>query len=288
MNLSHSSRKDRFRPHFCDSQFYHQHQSNFEIIKSEIISFDQITQITIWTISLCCLRRPRSWFNGYSPEPVIKIEEILSNQFSIYNLFQKINISWPKKIPQNIELNNFLKAVRIVPLPEIVHLAFLKFFQNKYPLEILCYEPTSKQLLQFQIEGRRVLTFNNDFLSWPTLRYGERDPLSFWIHDLIHAEHFFSDTEKQLGQINFYRLCQEILKYKLLDDLHLSPEFVDAFSYLISDMNSHPVHLIKTLKAIINIHQNKLAQPDLLIWKKILNLPICSDNVLLEYFQYAD
>ena len=34
----------------------------------------------------------------------------------------------------------------------------------------------------------------------------------------------------------------------------LNSEFKNQFSYLIADMNSHPVHLFKTLKAIIDQH----------------------------------
>lgn len=274
-------KKDTYRPAFCPPQFYHDHQSQFKIIQNEISDLNTIEQFAVWVITCSCLRRPKTWYAGLRNQLTPQ-----ASPFSIYELFKKISIRWPAQLPQNISLENFCARVNIASLPLSAMNALYHFYSKNYPLEILCYEPDPLELLQIQIQGKRIITFEHDFQKWPYLIYGEpgptaRDPLSFWLHDLIHAEHFFSHPENRRGQIGFYKFISEIIYYKILEPLLLSSEqnstFQNDFHYLISDMNSHPVHLIKTLNAHITIHGKAISKGND-IWERVISAPIISAN----------
>jgi hypothetical protein len=263
-------KKDTYRPAFCDSQFYLMHLNQFEIIQEKVKHLHQLEQITVWVLATTCLRRPDSWFSGLQDLGSRGHQDFNETPFLIYDLFQKINIKWPNKLDSKIRLKEFARTVRIIPLPHAAANALYHFYLGQYPLEILCYEPDPLELLQFQIQGKRILTFNSHFKEWPHLKYGERDVLSFWLHDLIHAEHFFSDPKDLQGQIGFYRLLHEILSHKILDQIMTNDYFHKSFSYLMSDMNAHPLHLIKTLRAYIKIHSGLDSEQ---LWENIVKLP---------------
>lgn len=268
-------KKDTYRPAFCDSQFYQSNLAQFQIIQQDVSHLHILEQVTVWVLTCLCLRRPDSWFSGLQNLNPDSQATYSQNHFSIFNLFQKLNLGWPQKLDPNISLVDFTRTVRINPLPFAAANALYHFYLGQYPIEVLCYEPEPLELLQFQIQGKRILTFHPKIEDWPHLKYGERDPLSFWLHDLIHAEHFFSDPQDRAGQIGFYRLIHEILTHKILDTILLNDEFNKAFSYLMSDMNAHPLHLVKTLRAYLKIHGGLDSDA---LWTAITKLPSISNH----------
>lgn len=263
-------KKDTYRPAFCDSQFYLSNIEKFKIIEQKVKHLHILEQVTIWVLVCTCLRRPDSWFSGMQDLNIEAPHTYSKNDFSMHTLFQGLGLAWPQKLDREITLHEFARTVRIIPLPHAAANALYHFYLGQYPIEVLCYEPEPLELLQFQIQGKRILTFNPNIEEWPQLKYGERDPLSFWLHDLIHAEHFFSDPQDRAGQIGFYRLIHEILTYKILDTILLNDEFNKAFSYLMSDMNAHPLHLVKTLRAYLKIHSGSDSEH---LWDSIISLP---------------
>lgn len=84
----------------------------------------------------------------------------------------------------------------------------------------------------------------------------ERDPLSFLLHDLVHAFKMFSNPTLLKSQVGFYKCA-----LRLIDDGYMGPwltelkrkndHFAESFDYLISDMNSHAKHLFFFFKAIL-------------------------------------
>lgn len=263
-------KKDTYRPAFCDSQFYLSNMNQFKVIQEKVKHLPILEQVTIWVLACTCLRRPDSWFSGLQDLNAKNHHTDSKTDFSMHALFQQLNLAWPQKLNREITLHEFARTVRIIPLPHAAANALYHFYLGQYPIEVLCYEPEPLELLQFQIQGKRILTFNPNVEEWPHLKYGERDPLSFWLHDLIHAEHFFSDPQDRAGQIGFYRLIHEILTHKILDTILSNNEFNIAFSYLMSDMNAHPLHLVKTLRAYIKIHSGLNSEH---LWNSITNLP---------------
>jgi hypothetical protein len=275
MNEKTVRKKDKYRPAFCDTTFYSSNQNQFKIIQKNIENLHILEQITVWVLTCTCLRRPHSWFSGQQAL-VSNISSAYSKKhFSMFQLFKQLNIDWPKKLNPEITLEQFTSTVRIIPLPYAAANALYHFYLGHYPIEILCYEPEPLELLKYQIQGKRILTFNPHIEEWPQLKYGDRDPLSFWLHDLIHAEHFFSDPQNRQGQIGFYRLIHEILNYKILDTILVNNEFNKAFSYLMSDMNAHPLHLIKTLRAYLKIHSEPNCEH---LWDLIIQLPSINNH----------
>ena len=265
--------RDTFKPLFCAPSFYTEHQDSFRIIDARVLElqWDKISEVMLWTTLLAMLRRKDDWFQGVSStlpqESAPVVFQSKNPDFKIYDLAQKINIAWPQKLAKDISFAEFLRTVRIKPLPAVAQKAMYYIFIKKYPITVLDYEPSPRELLKIQCEGRRIITFKSDYSNWPTQMFGHRDPLSFWLHDCIHAEHFFSQPENFVSQLGFYKFVADAHAANCWPELSQNPRFEGDFSYLISDMNSHPLHLFKTLKAITDIH---FKQGSDLIWDKVI------------------
>lgn len=264
--------KDTFKPLFCAPSFYTDYQDCFRIIDESVVNlhWDKTSEVILWTTLLSMLRRKSDWFQGVGstlPQgvPVTIPPRIFG--YEIYELTQKLNIDWPKKLAKDISLAEFLRTVRIKPLPAVAQKAMYFIFIKKYPITVLDYEPVPKELLQIQCEGRRIISFKNDYANWPTQKFGTRDPLSFWLHDCIHAEHFFSQPENFVSQLGFYKFVADAHEARCWPELTDNQGFESDFSYLISDMNSHPLHLFKTLKAITDIH---FKAESVSIWDRVI------------------
>jgi len=263
--------KDSFKPLFCKSNFYQNNIENFKIIESMIntqIHLSTQQKVIFWIVLLSLLRRPDDWFGGttsekrLSSESVLKFENsphIIKMNFSFYEITQKCQIEWPSKLDQNLSFFDFINIIKIKPLPEIALQALVNILTHSYPIEVLNYEPSPYELLKIQTQSYRIITFDPDFTKWSETLYGHRDPLSFWLHDCIHAEHFFAHPEQMQMQIGFYRFVDTALESNFLASQQLSDDFNSAFNYLISDMNTHPLHLLKTFKAILDIHLNAVS-----------------------------
>lgn len=275
-----SVKKDRFCPHFCKSDFYVKHLTQFQMfsesIQNEIfilfpLDHQQKSKIecSLWTIYLSCLRRHNDWFGGFRKTNFI--DDVILNSNGLTNLIQKIDlkklltsagIEWPKKLNTTVSLYDFLNRVRIKPLPESALRSIFFMLIGHYPLTVLDHEPEPVELLQIQSQGRRIVTFENDHPEWSKKMYGHRDPLSFWLHDFVHADHFFFHSDHRLGQLGFYKLLLRAADAQLWLELPQSDAFTKAFHYLMSDMNTHPLHLLKTYRALIDIHDRQVAKPN--------------------------
>lgn len=268
--------RDTFKPLFCAPSFYIEHQDSFRIIDEFIteLHWDKISEVMLWTTLLTLLRRQVDWFQGLNSKlPTESLNE--DSAFKIYELCKKLGIAWPEKLPKDLSFSEFLRTVRMKPLPEVAQRAIYFIFTKKYPITVLDYEPSPRELLQIQCDGRRIITFKSDYLNWPTQMFGHRDPLSFWLHDCIHAEHFFSQPENFVSQLGFYKFVAHAYAAHCWPDISQNLNFENDFSYLISDMNSHPLHLFKTLKAITDIHYNEQSDQ---IWSKVI--ATCSGSIL--------
>ena len=145
---------------------------------------------------------------------------------------------------------------------------------GRYPLVLWNHIPTPLELLKIQADGKRIITVFNQADEWEQLHLG-KTAWDFIIHDLIHADHFFENSEWQSGQIAFY---QFILNKWDQDMIKLARTYCpDQFDYLISDMNSHPQHMYQTLTALC-----------LMAWKKRLDLDVKARLPETEENQFQD
>ena len=164
-------------------------------------------------------------------------------------------ISW-KELPFQFEPNIMKRLQNVNSLMDIfaghalkstplsVNRAILEWNKGKYGLELMFRIPRPHEVLQQQKNGRRcVTTVVDEKISRYIL--GERDALSFTMHDLIHADHFYFHNECYEGQLGFYGLLDKTISYFDLSN----KDFADEFEYVIADMNAYAVHLMKCLKS---------------------------------------
>jgi hypothetical protein len=154
------------------------------------------------------------------------------------------------------------------------HEGLVAWLESRYPLTLLTTIPSPQEMLELQSQGRRYVTLMLDseqqFRPWGR----HQDACDFLLHDLEHAHKFFADPELFAGQVTFFQALLETLKH--MDRWHADARFLRDLHYLQSDMNSHPVHLIKYLKAIVlnaEIRRTGDAQPQLNeFWRELFAL----------------
>lgn len=135
--------------------------------------------------------------------------------------------------------------------PLSVNRSLLSWGQNTYNLKLFTYIPSPMEVLECQSQFGRCVTVLLKESEINHFILGERDHLSFIMHDLIHADHFFHLNHMGLGQVGFYRQMKTWIKAQYFNKLlQENAEYKSQFEYLISDMNAHCVHLWKGFKSI--------------------------------------
>ena len=241
--------KDQYRPLFCEASFYRAHQELFVQWNHLFRNLTSVEKVQAWVCALSLLRRPEDWFGGRRKNPLRIASKNLLHPLQLNQITNLSAICIPPKLDPNLNLFDFLNQVLIKALPESCMRSLVQMSDQTYPLVVLQTVPTPQQLLKFQLKNERVISFHENFETWPNSVYHGRDFLSFIIHDLIHADHFFALPQYRCGQLGFYRCIKMILDEKHLLNFLKNETFKKAFDYIISDMNSHPVHLLKTLHA---------------------------------------
>lgn len=142
-----------------------------------------------------------------------------------------------------------------------------RYLSNHYQIRLIVDRiPSSRDVLAMQAVGHRCVSVIT--LKLDDLILNERDPLSFMLHDLVHAYKMFNEQTLLKGQWGFSCAIMKIYKNhrgedKIQELCDSDEEFRDKFDYLISDMNSHPKHLFYYFKAIlINYFKKKYQEID--------------------------
>lgn len=129
------------------------------------------------------------------------------------------------------------------------HEGMVAWLEGRYPLELRYDIPSPQEMLEAQVEGLRFVTLMPE-PEQQLLNYGRhKDACAFTLHDLEHAHKFYGDANSCRGQICFFRGLKVALP--LFVPWSSDSVFERDLNYLMSDMNSHPVHLVKFLKAIV-------------------------------------
>lgn len=248
--------KDRFRTRFCPAEYYVAHQEIFALWKSRLAHLTPVEKVQYWVILLTCLRRPKDWFGGAQPLRLSNSPQTGKNHISssplLSELIEGTPVQWPQKLSRELTLTEFLSSVRIKALPESVFRSLCSLSTGEYPLILRSDVPEPEEILAMQIAGQRVLSYNEDHELWPKTLYNHRDFLGFVIHDLIHADHFFRERAHRDGQLGFYRFVSSIFTSAPLQQLlQTNEKFKVGLEYIVSDMNSHPVHLFQTFHSLL-------------------------------------
>lgn len=205
------------------------------------------------------LRRPKDFLGGVHNQPLDTVHE--QKKISSQEVFDLLNTSLPPSL-QNAKSLLRLKS----PQPFIEHFCSMSWRSiplsvaqslcawgsGRYPLQLLTTIPTPNGVLSMQAQGYRCLSMLIEEQQICHFVEEGRDVLGFIVHDLIHADHFFADPEKARAQIQFCKKILQVQELPSIQKMLLSDEkFRSEFHYLMSDMNSVPLHLLKTLKAIL-------------------------------------
>lgn len=181
-------------------------------------------------------------------------KESVSGTWRIGDLDFSRTVGFPDEWKEQRVLD-FIFSHRLRLVPEFAVAGLSKWQTGEYSLLLDLKMPSTLEMLEAQCAGSRYVTLFADAASIRRSTGEERHALDFLIHDLVHAEHFFADPVLKIGQTAFYRAMKSAHEAGLFAEaLSTDPVFRKEWEYLVSDMNSHPVHLMKSFQAILQGH----------------------------------
>jgi hypothetical protein len=251
LDIIQKKHKDRYRIQFCNENFYREHQSLFALWKLRFNSLENAEKLQAWVTVLSCLRRPTDWYGGPRVSTLVEASKNFTHRLNLDELFAGTPVSIPAKLPGSMNLFDLLNGHRIKALPESCFRSLCYMTSGRYPLRLTSGVVSPFDLLQIQLRGERIVSIDEDFSQWPSREYSGRDYLGFVLHDLIHADHFFFEPQHRDGQLGFYKFVNSFISSSRLQALLEGSEFRTGFEYIISDMNSHPLHLFQTLHSLL-------------------------------------
>lgn len=232
-------------------------RSKFEIINSPtVLDKNFLTPQDIVSYYIICYldqRYPNQLLENFSPLTNKKVKsELLSNlNFQLRN--KKVMLRITKYDVKT--LFDVVNSFNLHSVPMTARNTLVNWYLGKYNLNLFVNQiPSSREVLRLQAQAKRCVSLIADKINCLVLN--ERDPLSFLIHDLVHAYKMFSNEYLMKGQVGFYKAVVKLYNNSVtkdfLDNMCLNDEvFKDEFDYLIADMNSHPRHLFYYFKAIL-------------------------------------
>ncbi len=260
-----SSRAGRFKKKLVSENFLKFESQKVLISLNPFIDLHQSKKISdaefvcSYILIFLSSRYPNTFLGAYKKTELIPGIKIKDLPFD----FQKNII---KKIDPQTSLFDLFAQHSFKSTPFSVNRALVEWGKGNYGLELMFKIPKPLDVLKQQITGRRcVTTILDERLQNYIL--GERDALSFTMHDLIHADHFYFHNESFEGQVGFYNLLYRSFDYFDLRDKN----FADEFEYLISDMNAYAVHLMKCLKSAMIHYFN---EDYFRAWLKLVDAPV--------------
>ncbi len=170
-------------------------------------------------------------------------------------------------------------------IPLVVNQTLTAWHDGDLPLILLERIPLPKEVLEQQLKGERSVTMITKEKNLGQYVFGERDPLSFLIHDLQHAAKFYFHPKAYSSQVGFYRFIYPFMSDpKLLSLLQEDAQFKNEFEYAISDMNAYCLHLLKHINAAFREAEKETVGAKN-IWFDYLNNEI-KDGTLLKIFYH--
>ncbi|KYG67819.1 hypothetical protein AZI87_00615 [Bdellovibrio bacteriovorus] len=258
-------RTGRFRHRLLDDTFlktqgpvaYECLQPFLSLWRQKRLSDVEIASIYIFIFAF--LRRPKDFLGGVHNEfPIPSSNDTALRSETFLGILRE---SLPAELKQAKSLRRFESTRPFVDffcslswrsIPLAVPKSILRWKEQIYPLDLLITLPTPEDVLNMQAQGRRCISMLVEKDQILNFVEEGRDVLGFIVHDLIHADHFFADPEKAQAQIEFCKRLRIVVTFPDIQQmLEEDDSFRREFHYLMSDMNSVPLHLLKTLKAIL-------------------------------------
>lgn len=219
-----------------------------------IKNIDLITKLSLEPFELCTLyillflriRHPKNWLQKKSQFTPLTSEKILLDIIP-----EEFNLTaWEKDKLNGLCAKDLFAHYNLKGIPLAVNRTILNWASGDWKIELLTHIPSPRELLRMQVKNTRCITLTTNHDEIDRLVLSSRDPLSFVLHDLHHADHFFNQDESLKGQLGFYSLVNQIydqpqLKKSLKEDV----QFKSEFEYVVSDMNAYVIHLFKCFKS---------------------------------------
>jgi hypothetical protein len=251
-----SSRSGRFKKKLVSENELSKEAPFIEATMAPILSLFSENKISpaectsIYLIAVLSHRFPGNWLGAKRPSLClahdlnVSIKQLMDVGFT----FEE-NIL--KRLKETNNLGDLFNQFALKSTPETVNRSLLHWSTGRYPLKLMFRIPDSTEVLAQQKHGKRCVSGLTKSERCQTYILGERDALSFTMHDLIHADHFFHHPVSYEGQLGFYGLMDLCLREKFFETQLKNPKFASELDYLISDMNAYAVHLLKCLKAAL-------------------------------------
>ncbi len=257
-----SSRAGRFKKKLVSPEGLVVEAPQIEAKMAPILELFNQQKITDAELTACYLiavlshRYPGSWAGSKIKQPLTTHTMPFKTQELCRHLEFEKNVL--ERLKQVETIGDLLAQCAFRSTPLAVNRSILEWSKGNYKLELMFRIPSPREVLQQQKVGRRCVTLLTKKEDTSLYILGERDALSFTMHDLIHADHFYRDLEVYEGQLGFYALLENCYEQGHFDELWGNRKFRDEFEYLISDMNAYAVHLMKCLKsAMIHYHPKR-------------------------------
>jgi hypothetical protein len=129
--------------------------------------------------------------------------------------------------------------------------ALAAWLRGLWPLRLMFRIPSPREVLTMQVEGSRPVTLVADPARMLRPVLSKADGFAFLVHDLEHAHKFYADPELHAGQRRLFARLQAGLDAGLFQPFADDSRFAAKLDYLISDMNTHIVHGLLYLRAIL-------------------------------------
>lgn len=267
-------RSGRFRHRLLDDAFLKTHSAQaYKSLQPFFVrwqkgEFSDAEIAAVFVTVFSFLRRPQDFLGGTHKEFIVPSE--IPSSLTCRDFTETLQTTLPESLSKSKTLTRlqgdqaflpFLCGHTLRSIPISVMRTLSSWQSQTYPLILWTSIPTAEEVLQLQADGKRCVSMFIQESEFSELALDGRDVLGFLVHDLIHADHFFHDPENAQAQIQFSQKLQILWQQPFLQErLQADPEFKGEFYYLMSDMNSVPLHLLKTLKAQLLAHTKRQAQ----------------------------
>ncbi len=254
-----------------------------ELIKLKLTAFEFTT---LYIILFLRLKHPKNWLQPKSKSETNNERLILDYIPHTFALSP-----WEKEKLAGLSTLDLFTSHNLKAIPLAINKTMIHWITGQWKIEMLEHIPSPRELLELQVKNTRCMTVTTNPKKIDKLVLESRDPLSFVLHDLMHAEQFFSQADSLRGQLGFYRLIKTIYDQPDLKNmLKNSPDFKKEFEYVTSDMNAYVIHLFKCLKsAIMRVDLDNNFFNQILIWWNMSEAEIHSSHQLnTPYFSSND
>lgn len=158
------------------------------------------------------------------------------------------------RLDVNLSIREFYETYELICIPLGIQRAIREWLRGQYPLHLRPSIPSPEEMLELQSVGRRCISVFIQAADLQALHSG-KEAFEFLLHDLEHADKYFWSAELKTGQKQFFTELLTCWRQGLFNTLAATDqEFQRQLHYLMADMNSHPLHMIKYLKAVLLCH----------------------------------